>query len=158
MANEYEPGLGELLRHLTDLVDGGADKVYREKGLRYRPRYTPVMRLLAGGSCTVSSITTRLAITQGAVSQTVKLMDEDKLIVRKAGSDARQTVISLTKSGQALLGTLQTHWDATLRAIDELEEELDAPLRIILTNAINLLEKKGFDERIKWVEEGGNNE
>ncbi len=63
MSNYLEPGLGELLRHLAELVDRGALGVYKDKGLSYRPRYTPIMRALAEGECSIHSITNRLATT-----------------------------------------------------------------------------------------------
>lgn len=149
MVNHHESGLGELLRHLTELLDRDAAASYREKGLNYRPRYTPIMRIIADGPCTISDLTTRLSITQGAVSQTVKLMEQDQLISRNNGPDARQTLISLTALGQSLLTVLQAHWKDTFRAIEELEGEIGVPLRVILSNAIAALEQCGFTDRIK---------
>ena len=152
MTQKLNSGLGELLRHLTELVDRGADIAYREKSLDYRPRYTPLMRVLAGGGCSVNEITTRLAITQGAVSQTIKLMMADDLVKRSAGSDARQSIISLTDHGKRLLSKLQPHWRATFRAIQKLEEEINSPLRASLSKAITALETMGFSERISFCE------
>lgn len=149
MQKKHEPGLGELLRHLTELVDRCSESFYREKNLQYRPRYTPIMRVLADGPCSVNEITARLAITQGAVSQSLKLMEQQHLINRKAGTDARQYIISLTKTGQSLLPKLEDHWRSIFKAIELLEAEIDAPLRLILGKAIHALEKKSFSERIR---------
>jgi DNA-binding MarR family transcriptional regulator len=148
MVNKLEPGLGELLRHLTDLVDSGAQAAYRGRGVAYRPRYTPVMRVLADGARPVGEIVAQLSITQGAVSQTLKRMEEDGLVVRQAGRDARKTIVTLTKSGRRLLTALERHWQATFRAVEGLEKEVGAPIRSVLATTIAALTKVGFDERI----------
>ncbi len=147
-----DSGLGELLRHLTELVDEGAALVYKGKGLQYRPRYTPVMRALAAGECTVSDITAQLAITQGAVSQSLKLMEKDGLVKRRPGPDARQTLIKLNAKGRRLFAPLADHWRATFVAIDQLENEIEAPLRDVLRRTVAALEQKGFSERIQNLE------
>ncbi len=148
MNSEQNPGLGELLRHLTTLVDRGAEQIYREEGLNYRPRYTPLLRVLSAGECTIGEISTRARITQGAVSQTVKLMKNDGLLSRRAGTDARQTTVSLTPDGIQLLDVLQSHWKITFRAIEILEEELGIPLRTVLSEVIAALERKCFAQRL----------
>lgn len=148
MAKKLEPGLGELLRHLTDLVDSGAQAAYRAKGIGYRPRYTPVMRVLAEGAQPVGQIAAQLSITQGAVSQTLKLMEDDGLVTRKSGRDARQTVVTLTARGRRLLAVLKPHWRATFRAVEMLERELGIPVRSVLAKTIAALSKFDFEERI----------
>ncbi|MEJ2380686.1 MAG: MarR family transcriptional regulator [Gammaproteobacteria bacterium] len=154
MDKKLEPGLGELLRHLTDLVDSGAHADYRARGVAYRPRYTPIMRVLADGARPVGEIVAQLSITQGAVSQTLKRMEEDGLIVRRAGRDARKTIVTLTKSGRRLLTVLEPHWQGTFRAVEALEKEVGAPIRSVLATTIAALAKVGFDKRIADAERG----
>lgn len=151
MVNCLKPGLGELLRYLAELVDRSAQSLYRDKGLPYRPRYTPVMRALADGECSIYDITNRSAITQGAVSQTVKLMLEDGLVTRTSGPDGRQSIISLTKQGRSLLRELTTHWAAVFRAVESLESEIGLPLRTALHRATTALENRSFADRIQTV-------
>jgi len=151
MAQQIEPGLGELLRHLTELVDRGAEEIYDSRALVYRARFTPVMRVLRGGACTIGDITSRVQITQGAVSQTVRLMEEDGLVRKRSGTDGRQTAVSLTRKGTKLLSVLETHWQITFRAIDALESDLGIPLRVVLSNAITALERKSFSERLREI-------
>jgi len=153
MTQELNPGLGELLRHLTELVDRGAAVAYGAKALEYRLRYTPVMRALADGRCSISDITTQLAITQGAVSQTIKLMILDGLVTRTPGSDARRSIVSLTDKGSELLRVLCPHWQATFDAVQGLEDEIGIPLRSHLSNAISVLDRLGFAERIDICEQ-----
>lgn len=148
MDSHHESGLGELLRHLTELIDRSSESFYKQQKMQYRPRYTPIMRVLANGSCSVNEITAKLAITQGAVSQTLKLMENEGLIKRKSGADSRQYLISLTRKGQTLLSKLENHWQVMFGAIELLEAEIGAPLRLILVRAIHALENREFSERI----------
>jgi SAM-dependent methyltransferase len=141
-------GLGELLRHLLELTDGDADRRYKALSSNYRPRYTPIMRTLQHGPASVSQLQQQLSVSQGAVSQTIKLMLEDHLIVKERGSDARQSVVSLSPGGRALLENLRPHWDSIFSAIESLEREIQIPLRDCLHKAVHALENKSFAERI----------
>ena len=149
MPSKTSPGLGELLRHLVELTDGKTDSWYRAQGMKYRPRYTPIMRALANGPATVSDIQEQLSVTQGAVSQTLKLMVKDSLIKKKKGEDARQAVFSLTEHGQELLEELTPHWDATFDAIRMLEKEIQIPLMECLKRSVVALGQRSFAERIR---------
>lgn len=151
MDTRQNPGLGELLRYLSELVDQGADAHYRSINLHYRARYTPVLRALGDGAQTVTAITQRARLTQGAVSQTVSLMERDGLLARHALDDGRKSGIVLTPTGQALLAQLGQHWIATFAAIADLEEEIQFPLRAALTAATQALERQGFSARIEGV-------
>ncbi|MEG3641334.1 methyltransferase domain-containing protein [Magnetococcus sp. PR-3] len=152
MMTSHEPGLGERLRQLTELVDRGAQQAYDQKGLPYRPRYTPIMRALGDGICTVKEITARLSVTQGAISQTIKQMEQDGLIRRTPGQDARQQILSLTETGAHLQTLLYQHWQATFTAIEHLEREIGTPLRLHLGHAIDALSQQGFAARITEAE------
>jgi len=142
------PGLGELLRYVGELVEAGADEHYRSLDLRYRARYTPVLRALGAGACTVTEITERTRLTQGAISQTVALLAADGLIARHALDDGRKTGIVLSASGRALVDRLEQHWIATFAAIEALEEEIGYPLRTALEAAAEGLERQGFGARL----------
>lgn len=149
MKKRSGPGLGELLRHVSDLVDRGAEAHYRDIRLNYRPRYTPVLRAIDGGAQTVSEITERMHLTQGAVSQTVALMLDDGLVTRREmAGDARKTGIQLTPKGRGLLAKLRAHWAITFAAIEALEREIGHPLREVLAATAAALERSGFDARL----------
>ncbi len=154
MRQSSAPGLGELLRHLTDLLDRGSEAHYRAAGLAMRARYTPILRVLGNGSQTIGELQERTCVTQGAVSQTIKLMEADGLVRRVQGKDARSRIVSLTKEGEKLRAGLVDHWKARLTAIDELEHEVDVPLRVMLADAIEALHAEGFEQRITRAETG----
>jgi DNA-binding MarR family transcriptional regulator len=150
-----KPGLGQLLRHMKDLVDGEADAFYAADGVDYRPRYTPIMRALAADRHTVGELSEITGLSQGAVSQTIKLMERDDLVSLAAGRDARRTVVSLSRRGLDLLDYLQDHWTSTFTVIEELEREIGVPLRRVLADAIERLEETGFGERLRRAKNAG---
>lgn len=149
MSSKVTPGLGELLRYVGELVDQGAEEQYRTMGLEYRPRYTPVLRALGAGAETVTDITARSTLTQGAISQTVSLMLKDGILARHQLDDGRKTGLHLTRKGKDLLKRLEPHWVVTFSAIRDLEAEVGHPLLQILTDTAQALERQGFGERLK---------
>ena len=142
------PGLGELLRHLGELVDTGAAARYRQIGLDWRPRYTPVLRAMLAGATTVTEVTQHSRLTQGAVSQTVALMIADGLLTREGVDDGRKSALHLTVRGADLVAALEAHWQHTFTAIATLEADCGHPLRQALVAAIDALHRKGFAERL----------
>ncbi|MFZ6644799.1 MarR family winged helix-turn-helix transcriptional regulator [Undibacterium sp. TJN25] len=146
-----KPGLGTLLRHLTELLDGAVEAAYEEAGIDYRPRYTPVMRALMQQSpATIGHIAATAGMTQPAATQTVALMIKKGLVSAEAGAeDGRQRLIQLTKQGQALLPLLQECWRATAMAADSLEADLPYSLQQTLEDTISALEAKSYGARIR---------
>lgn len=144
-------GLGTQLRHLIELLDGAVLQAYVDAGLDYRPRYTPVMRILAQQrSATIGQLAELAGITQPAATQTVALMKkEGLLLVDAGGDDGRQRLVRLSRQGEELLPRLQACWQATSRAADKLDAELAFPLSACLAQAIAALEQRSFGERIR---------
>lgn len=144
-------GLGTQLRHLIELLDGAVQQAYADAGLDYRPRYTPVMRVLAQQqSATIGQLAELAGITQPAVTQTVALMKkEGLLLVAASGEDGRQRVVRLSRQGEALMPRLQACWQATKRAADSLDTELEFPLSECLAQAIAVLGQRSFGDRIR---------
>lgn len=155
MSTREKPGLGELLRHVGELLDEGAEAHYRSMSLNYRARYTPVLRALRAGAQTVTDITERSHLTQGAISQTVALLEGEGLIIRHALSDGRKSGLRLSTTGQALVARLEPHWEATFAAIAGLEQEIGHPLRQALEGAARALARQGFSARITAAKAAG---
>jgi len=145
-----EQGLGTQLRHLLDLLDPAVQCGYREAGLDYRPRYTPVMQVLAErGEATIGAIARAAGISQPAVTQTVALMVADDLVRSEPDpTDARTRVVRLSDRGRDLLGTLREFWAVTEAAARSLDDELPMPLSTLLTEAIRRLEARPFADRL----------
>ena len=149
MSTKSTPGLGELLRYVGELVDHGAEEHYRTIGLEYRARYTPVLRVLSAGAETVTDITARSTITQGAISQSVSLMQKDGILARHQVDDGRKTGLHLTPKGKDLLKRLEPRWVVTFSAIEGLEAEVGHPLLQILIDTARALERQGFGARLQ---------
>ncbi|MBV8657694.1 MAG: MarR family transcriptional regulator [Burkholderiales bacterium] len=143
--------LGTQLRHLIELLDNAVERAYTDIGLNYRPRYTPVMRvLMRKGPSTVGEIAESAGITQPAVTQTVARMAEAGLVAVVPGErDARQRIIQLTPQGQALVPELERCWQATALAARSLDEDLGQPLSAVLEATIEALNRRSFAERIR---------
>lgn len=142
-------GLGTLLRHLVELLDGGVEAVYREQGLNCRSRFTPVIRHLErAGPSSIRQIADASGLTHSAVSQTVAEMLKKELVASHPGRDARERIISFTPAGEALLPHLHAVWDGIWAAADELSEEIGTPLNEVLVQAIAAVEELPFRDRI----------
>lgn len=148
MNSKQQPGLGELLRYVNELVEKGAEEHYRAMSLSYRARYTPVLRALSAGAKTVTDITERAHLTQGAISQTVALLENDGLITRYELDDSRKSGIQLTQLGRKLVIKLEQHWMATFAAITCLEKEIGYPLMRVLEATAKAMEREGFSVRV----------
>lgn len=142
-------GLGELLRYITDLVDTGSEKVYSEMAIHYRPRYTPVLRAIVAGADTVTAITARTFVTQGAISQSVAMMEKEGILTKQIQADGRKSTLILTQKGQHLSALLAAHWQTLFLAISQLEQEIGHPLIAVLEKSARALETVSFDERIR---------
>jgi len=154
MPSRVRPGLGELLRYLSELVEQGAESHYRALELNYRARYTPVLRAIAAGAESVTDITARTHLTQGAVSQSLTLMTADGIVARHSLEDARKSGFHLTREGRKLLTVLQPQWRISFAAIEALEKEIGHPLLRILEDTARALERQDFATRLEAARAG----
>lgn len=142
-------GLGTQLRHLIDLLDGDVAQQYKDVGLDYRPRYTPIVRALTQlDTASIGQIAEAAGITQPAATQTVNLMKKDGLVTVEPGADGRQRMVRLSAQGKELMPVLESCWTATKAAADDLDAQLAVPLSKILNEAILALHEKPFGARI----------
>lgn len=142
-------GLGTRLRHLLELLDGDVQSAYRDAGLPdYRPRYTPVMRALAGGEATLTAIAAHAGSTHSAISQTVARMQRAGLVQLRPGADARERVAALTPAARRRLPRLEALWSDTAAAARDLDAELPVSLAAAVDAATAALERVPFRARI----------
>ena len=145
--------LGTLLRDLTDRLDAAVQAAYREEGLDFRPRYTPVVRhLLAHGPSTLRAIAETAGTSHSAVSQTISEMLRRGLVEMRMGRDARERVVSLSSIGSAMLPQLQHCWERTEAAARSLDREVGADLAQVLAAAIEALDREPFVTRLQAAE------
>ncbi|WP_266157530.1 MarR family winged helix-turn-helix transcriptional regulator [Dyella silvatica] len=145
------PGLGTQLRHLVELLDGAVEEAYALAGLRYRPRFTPVVRaLMVCEPSTIGQIAEAAKITQPAATQTVALMIKEGLLASEPGPvDGRQRLIRLSPRGRAILPQLHECWKVTQLAGESLDASLARPLSQSLDEAIAALGVETFGDRME---------
>ncbi len=149
LRNFDEVGLGTLLRHLTELLDGDVEAVYRECGLDCRSRFTPVIRHLEkAGPSSLREISRGSGLTHSAISQTVAEMLKKGLVKSEPGKDARERVISFTPHGEAMLPRIHAVWSAIWTAAHGLSADIGVPLTGVLTSAIKAVDARSFRHRI----------
>lgn len=113
---------GTALRRLIDQLDSAVEQAYRDDGLDFRPRFTPIVRaLVANGPQTIRDLSAALGVSHSAVSQTVAQMVARGLVAVTPGRDARQRIVALSAAGTALVPRLRRHWAATTAATAALD-------------------------------------
>ncbi len=141
------PTLGTLVRHLLEQLDGDLEGIYAASGLEWRPRYTPVLRvLLRQGPASIKM--QEIGITHSAASQTVTQMAKQRLVALKPGADARERIVVLSAKAKRMVPALQRQWAATNAAAAQLDAELSVPLSAVLAEAIAALNQRPFAARI----------
>lgn len=115
----------------------------------YRPRFSAVIRVVAAdGPSTIRHVAQRMNTTHSAGSQTVSEMATRGLVELRAGTDARQRVVHLTRKAQRLRPVLDAEWTATTAALRELGTELSTPLDTIARELAEALQRRTFRNRI----------
>lgn len=143
------PTLGTLVRALIDRLDGDVEASYAAAGLAWRPRYTPVLRaLMSLGPTPIKTVAHRIGVSHSAVSQTVTQMARVGLVSLKPGQDARERIVGLTSTTEAMIPALQRQWAATGVAASQLDTELSVSLSGLLEEAIAALDRRPFAGRI----------
>lgn len=145
-----QTGLGSLLRALLARLDGDVDRLYREIGADFRPKYYPIARaLLHEPRVTLASLARECGLTHSAISQTVSEMARRGLVVSKPGKDGRERLVSLTPRGKRACARLQALWKAVHLAAADLDAELAAPMSAAVAEALGALERRSFAERVR---------
>jgi DNA-binding MarR family transcriptional regulator len=142
--------LGTRLQHLLELFDSGIAAVYSDLGLDgFRPRFTPVLRVLAAaGPSSIRDVAAAIGVTHSAASQTVAHMVKAELVAITPGNDARQRIVALTARARELLPTLEAEFVATADAAAEFEAQLSFPLSQLIDEAIEALSIRPMRQRI----------
>jgi DNA-binding MarR family transcriptional regulator len=151
-------GLGTLLRHVLDEMDGDIATVLSDLGMPgYRPRFSPVVRALVTlGPVPISDLARAIGVTHSAASQTVAQMASRGFVELRPGEDARQRVVRLTAKARALLPKIDAEWAATASAAAEMDAELPFPLAELVPAIAEALERRSFRQRMldsSWARE-----
>ena len=141
--------LGTELRALFEQMDADVGRALDDLGLvGYRPRFSPVVRVLADGPASVREIAAATGVTHSAASQTVAAMVNAGWAARRVGSDARERIVELTDATLAALPAIRAEWEVTAAALAALDAELPYPLTTFVTDLSAALERNSFRTRM----------
>ncbi|MBM0171108.1 MarR family transcriptional regulator [Altererythrobacter sp. C41] len=145
----HQATLGTLLRRLIDALDGAVENAYREAGLDFRPRYTPVIRLLLdAGPMPIRDIARQAGVSHSALSQTVSQLQREGWVELRPGHDRRERVVHPSDKTHKLEPALRKRWAITAAAAASLDAELPCALEPLLRQALEALEARPFTQRL----------
>ena len=142
-------GFGSRMRRVTNQMLADVDSAYKQLNLPFRSRYFPIFwGLQQREQMTVSELTELSGFTQPATSQTLKALQKKGLVALHTGIDGRERVVTLTRDGKALLGSLQPFWNKAATTLNDLLEETTPRLDLALASLESALEKKPLVRRL----------
>jgi DNA-binding MarR family transcriptional regulator len=140
---------GTELRALLDRLDGDVASALADLGLDgYRPRFSPVVRVLVEEPASVRQIADATGVTHSAASQTVAAMARAGWVAQRVGTDARERVVELTPRAREALPRIRAEWAVTAAALADLEAELPYPITALVTDLRAALDRTSFRERM----------
>lgn len=141
--------LGTELRALFEQMDADVGRALADLGLAgYRPRFSPVVRVLAEGPASVRDLAAATGVTHSAASQTVAAMVRAGWAAQRVGADARERIVELTDAARAALPAIRAEWEVTAAALAALDAELPYPLTTFATDLRAALERSPFRARM----------
>lgn len=141
--------LGTELRALFEQMDADVGRALGDLGLTgYRPRFSPVVRVLAEGPASVRELAAATGVTHSAASQTVAAMVTAGWAAQRVGADARERIVELTDAARAALPAIRAEWEVTAAALAALDAELPYPLTTFATDLRAALERSSFRARM----------
>tara|TARA_R110002073_G_scaffold114291_11_gene251486 strand:- start:1718 stop:2680 length:963 start_codon:yes stop_codon:yes gene_type:complete len=146
----FDLGIGTRLKRVYELLSTDMEKVYQEAGLDFRVRHFPVVFALHNlKELSIAELQNMSALTQSAISQTVKQLIDMDIVALKVGEDARSRIVHLTKEGEVLVERLLPLWRLAKKAIQDIRAESDHDLMAALEDFEECLRQKGLYQRIE---------
>ncbi|NIK90017.1 DNA-binding MarR family transcriptional regulator [Rhizomicrobium palustre] len=141
--------LGARLRRLSAVIDADAARIYAAQGIKFEQRWYGVINQLAmKGPLSVRDLAALLGISHASVSETAKSLKQAGLITAHSDpDDSRRSVLSLSRSGKALVAKLRPLWDAFDAAARELDAEA-GEVSAALARLEDVLQRKSLQARI----------
>ena len=98
------------LRKATRAVSRLYDDRLRTCGLNIT-QYSMLRMIEYGQQISVSTLSRYMVMDQTSITRALAPLERDGLIRRRAGSDQRMLIVSLTKKGTKLITKAKPHWD-----------------------------------------------
>ncbi len=148
-----ELALGSRLKRLSDSMMTDAASVYKSFGLNIQPKWFALLALLyRRGSVSIVEASELLGLSQPAVSQFVKELSKEKLIISQPSKkDSRKKFLKLTTQGEIRVQNMQLMWHAVDKAAKELCEETGIDFFAGIKKFEQALSKRSLAERTSQI-------
>jgi DNA-binding MarR family transcriptional regulator len=107
------------LRKATRAVSRLYDDHLRACGLNIT-QYSMLRMIEFGQQISVSTLGRHMVMDQTSITRALAPLERDRLIRRRAGSDKRTRIVSLTRKGAKLIATAKPHWDEAQKTFFDL--------------------------------------
>lgn len=146
-------GLGIRLRRVNEALAVDVEKIYAEAGIDFKSRYFYVIYALdKHKSMTIAQLQAVAGLTHSAVSQTVKQLHTQGLVMMTVGEDARSRVITLSADGQKLVETLYPLWGGVEAVIKAIRQETANDIFLALDDFEEALFRQSFYQRMQMYQ------
>lgn len=142
--------LGARLRRVSEAIDGDAERIYADLGVRFEQRWFGLLNQISlSGPRTVGEIAAALRISHASVSQARQSLETAGLVQAQVDpDDARRRRLTLTANGEALVARLKPVWQAFEAAALELDDEA-AGVAAALDRLDDALARRPLYDRIR---------
>lgn len=109
-----ELALGSRLRRLSDTMMNDVEKVYKNLGLDFNPKWFPIFYLLSENPpLSIMAISEELEVSHPSVIQILKELEKQGLVQSEKNTlDNRKRMVTLSQNGHDLLPQLRPIWKA----------------------------------------------
>ena len=141
--------LGSRLRRLSDRLMQDGNRIYKNSGLDFEPKWFPVYRLLLDhGPSAVTEIAKVLRITHPSVNQIAKEMIAAGLLATyKDTQDKRRRVLALTSQAKSRVTEMKAVWQDVEAALQGIIDATDVDFLAYLETMERALDKQSFLSR-----------
>jgi DNA-binding MarR family transcriptional regulator len=149
--------LGSRLKRLGERMQADATLLAPRAGLPSQPGHYPVLASIESGPRTIGDIARSLGLSQPAVTQTVRRLSGDGLVVvERTGRDRRERRVAISERGNALLDTSRRQvWPFLEAAVRAVIDDLSGPLLDQLDTVEARLAERPLHERAAAAAEAG---
>jgi DNA-binding MarR family transcriptional regulator/N-acetylglutamate synthase-like GNAT family acetyltransferase len=146
-----ELALGSRLKRMSEKMLASAAEVYQTFNMNIQPKWFTLLALLdSKGQTTIVEASNLLGLSQPALSQFCKQLDEAGLVrVTVAKQDSRRREMSLTNQGKAAIVEMKPIWAAVEKAAKAMCQEFDNDFYRSLINLEKAFDKQDLLSRTK---------
>ncbi len=142
--------LGTRFKLLTDRLLQDVDKIYKNLGVDFEPRwFMPFYLINNRDSVSVTEIANELGYTQPAVTQTLNILIDKGLVKSvKEKEDSRRKSVTVTPKGKALYKQLEPIWKIIEKSVREFFLSTGYDILSVIGKIESELDKKDIFSRI----------